>query len=114
MKLFDWLPFGRVKEISSEDLLDKLESVQIVDVRTSAEFKLSHIQGAVNLPITNFSESAIDGLSLEREVPIVTICLSAHRSIPATRRLKQLGYDVKQLQGGMKSWWHKGYPTVKR
>lgn len=113
MNLFDWLPIGRVQEISPEALNERLKSVQIVDVRTPAEFKQSHIQGAVNLPITHFSKKAINGLSLEQSKPVVTICLSAHRSIPATRRLGQLGYDVKQLEGGMKAWWNRGYPIVR-
>ena len=112
MSLFDWLPFGRVPEISPEILNEQLKDVQIVDVRTSAEFQQNHIEGAVNLPITHFSKKAIARLSLERSKPVVTICLSAHRSIPATRRLRQFGYDVKQLQGGMKAWWNKGYPVV--
>ena len=111
MNLFDWLPFGRVPEISPERLNKQLEDVQIVDVSTPAEFQQSHIEGAVNLPITHFSKKAISGLSLEHNKPVVTICLSAHRSIPATRRLKQLGYDVKQLQGGMKAWWARDFPV---
>lgn len=112
MSLFDWLPFGSVPEISPEALNKQLKHVQIVDVRTPGEFQQGHIKGAVNLPINHFSEKAIDGLSLDRSKPIVTICLSAHRSIPATRRLRRLGYDVKQLQGGMKAWWNGGYPKV--
>lgn len=112
MNIFDWLPFGRVPEIHPDILNEQLKDVQIVDVRTSAEFQKSHIQGAVNLPITHFSKKSIAELSLEKSKPVVTICLSAHRSIPATRRLRQLGYNVKQLGGGMKAWWNKGYPVV--
>ncbi|WP_100640329.1 rhodanese-like domain-containing protein [Marinobacter salexigens] len=112
MKLFDWLPFGRVAEISPETLNEQLKDVQIVDVRTPGEFQQSRIQGALNLPITQFSKKAISELSLDQGIPVVTVCLSAHRSIPATRRLKQLGYDVKQLQGGMKAWWNRSYPVV--
>ena len=112
MKLFDWLPFGRVPEISPEALNEQIEKFQIVDVRTQREFEQSHIQGAVNLPITQFSKEAINRLSLSQSNPVVTICLSAHRSIPATRRLRQLGYDVKQLQGGMKAWWSRAYPVI--
>ncbi|GGE70853.1 hypothetical protein GCM10011533_24080 [Streptosporangium jomthongense] len=112
MNLFDWLPFGRVPEIPSEALNEQLKDVQIVDVRTPGEFQQSHIQGAINLPITHFSKKAISRLSLDQSIPVVTVCLSAHRSIPATRRLKQLGYDVKQLHGGMQAWWKGNYPVV--
>ncbi|WP_425463055.1 rhodanese-like domain-containing protein [Marinobacter piscensis] len=60
----------------------------------------------------NPRKKAISELSLDQSIPVVTICLSAHRSIPATRRLKQLGYDAKQLQGGMKAWWNRRFPVV--
>ena len=43
MNLFDWLPFGRVPEISPDLLNERLKDVQIVDVRTPAEFQQSHI-----------------------------------------------------------------------
>ena len=112
MNLFDWLPFGCVAHISAAALNEYLPDFQIIDVRTPAEFQKSYIQGAINLPITQFSKKAIEHLSLDQHKPIVTICLSAHRSIPATRRLRQLGYDAQQLQGGMKAWWASDYPVV--
>lgn len=47
-----YLPWGKVPEITCQELLQKQEIVQIVDVRSAQEFKHSHIKGAVNLPIT--------------------------------------------------------------
>ncbi|MFN8497274.1 MAG: rhodanese-like domain-containing protein [Anaerolineae bacterium] len=105
LKLPWWLPLGRVPEIAPESLAAVLAQTppQIVDVRTSGEFAGGHIPGAVSLPITSFA-SGWHGLGLDPERPVVLICLSAHRSIPATRLLQRHGFDAAQLAGGMQAW----------
>ena len=95
-------------EFSSEELnlllQNDSETVQILDVRTRAEWRVGHIKGAINIPIVNL-KNAVDNLGFDKNIPVVTICLSAHRSIPAVRVLRELGYkDVKQLAGGMRAW----------
>ena len=110
MNLFDWLPFGRVAHISAAALNEHLPDFQIIDVRTPVPKKLYSMSNQSAL--TQFSKNAIEHFSLDQHKPVVTICLSAHRSIPATRRLRQLGYDAQQLQVGMKAWWASDYPVV--
>jgi len=115
-KIIKWIPLGRVNEVTSLALTEKLGSgdVQIIDVRTTAEWKLSAIEGSINLPITSFNKSTIDALNLDKKKLTVAICLSAHRSIPAVRVLKEFGFDnTAQLKGGMKSWWSLKLPTQK-
>ena len=107
-----YLPWGKVPEITSKELWESRSIVQIIDVRSEQEFQHSHIEGAINLPITKFTESAIYSLDLKKDQPVVTICLSAHRSIPATRRLAKMGYSVTQLKGGMKAWWKNDLPCI--
>ena len=114
--LLDWLPFGKVAELSSYELLMLIEkdNAQMIDVRTEAEWRSSRIKGAINLPITRFSKAHIKSLKLDPNKPLITICLSAHRSIPAVRQLKQMGlHQTTQLKGGMNSWWREGHPVVK-
>jgi rhodanese-related sulfurtransferase len=112
---FWWLPFGNVPEISPRDLHARLASgfqTQILDVRTYKEWRASRIDGAVNAPITSLLTRLKD-LNLDRRRPVVAICLSAHRSIPAVRALREVGFaDVCQLQGGMREWWKAGLPVV--
>lgn len=108
-----WLPFGRVPELTADKVLTMLTegSVQILDVRTREEWRRSHIAGALNLPIMSFSRENVVALGLEKERPIIAICLSAHRSIPAVRQLKAMGYsNVYQLESGMRKWWQLGLP----
>jgi rhodanese-related sulfurtransferase len=112
MRMANWWPFGRVPEISAGELAAEIggSAVQIVDVRTHTEFRHSRIPGARNLPITRFTTANLEELGLDPSRPVVAICLTAHRSIPAVRKLRGLGYDARQLQGGMRAWWKTGGP----
>ena len=101
-----WFPFGHVPEILARELAARLSAqppLQIVDVRSHFEFARGHIRGAVNVPIGAFRRR-LDGLKLDRSRPVVAICLTGHRSIPAVRLLRQRGYDAFQLAGGMIAW----------
>lgn len=112
---FWWIPFGSVPEISPRELHGKLAGgpvPHILDVRTPREWRASRIEGAVNVPITSL-RAEMESLDLEPGRPVVAICLSAHRSIPAVRALRETGLvDVRQLQGGMLAWWKAGLPVV--
>jgi len=110
-----WLPFGRVRGVSPGDLYAKLatgERPQILDVRTHTEWRASRIEGAVSAPITSL-RATLESLDLDPDRPTVAICLSAHRSIPAVRVLREAGFaDVCQLEGGMLAWWRADLPVV--
>jgi rhodanese-related sulfurtransferase len=106
MRLPWWLPLGRVPEIEPRPLagrLDREPRPQLVDVRTPAEFARGHLPGAVNVPVTSLA-ARLESLELDRSRPVVAICLTAHRSIPAVRLLRQRGFDAVQLAGGMLAW----------
>ncbi len=113
MRIGNWWPFGRVPEMDAGDLAAAVAdgSVQVLDVRTHAEFRRSRIPGARHLSITRFSNAHLEELGLDRERPVVAICLTAHRSIPAVRKLAERGYDARQLKGGMRAWWKTGAAT---
>jgi len=110
-----WLPFGRVPEIAPAALAEALArspAPQLVDVRTGVEHAAGRIAGAVSVPISVLS-ARLDALGLDPERPVVAICLSAHRSIPAVRLLRARGYDAVQLGGGMLAWRAAGLPQVR-
>jgi rhodanese-related sulfurtransferase len=107
-----WLPFGKVPETPAVRLAQLLGSPgepQLVDVRSEHEFRRGHIRGAVPAPIFGLPER-LPTLGLDRSRPVVAICLSAHRSIPAVRLLLRAGYDASQLAGGMLAWRAAGFP----
>ncbi|MEI7703008.1 MAG: rhodanese-like domain-containing protein [Deltaproteobacteria bacterium] len=115
MKLPWWLPFGSVPEIGPADLASAMSGAEqpvLIDVRTVAEFATGHLAGAVNVPVTSLA-GRIPSLSLPAGRPIVAICLSAHRSPPAVRLLRNAGHDARQLAGGMIAWRLAGLPVVR-
>ena len=114
--LSKWMPFGSVPEIGAVELWRTIESgeVQLIDVRTSQEWRFSAIRGSRNIPITGFNRETVESLELDKTKPVVVICLTAHRSIPAVRILQEMGFeDARQLQGGMAQWWRQKLPCCK-
>lgn len=109
-----WAPFGDVPEVAPDALraaLDGDDPPVLLDVRTEAEWRVSRLRGARSVPIAGF-ERALDALALDPARPVVAICLSAHRSIPAVRILRDRGFArAAQLRGGMLAWWARGLPT---
>ena len=107
-----WLPYGAVPELSAAELYGQVsvgDRLQIVDVRTPHEFRNGHIAGAVNVPIQSLPRN-LAGLRLDKSLPVITICKTAHRSIPATRLLRRQGFDAKQLAKGMDEWRRQELP----
>jgi rhodanese-related sulfurtransferase len=111
---FWWLPFGHVAEIPPAQLHQRLADdlpPLVLDVRAPAEWRRGHIAGACNVPINRLKKQ-LPTLNLDPRRPVVCICLSAHRSIPAVRLLRARGFQhVLQLKGGMLAWWRAGLPT---
>ncbi len=107
-----WLPFGAVPELPPAALADALAGQappQLLDVRTPAEFAAGHLPGARSVPITALA-AALPTLRLDSRRPVVAICLTAHRSIPAVRLLRRRGLVAFQLAGGMLAWRRAGLP----
>jgi len=113
-KLFWWVPFGRVPELSPA----ALEAARmgpnpptLLDVRTKAEWQRGHIEGAVHVPMPELRRR-LATLRLDRGRPVVAICHSARRSIAAVRWLELNGFTAaRQLQGGMQAWQQAGLPV---
>ncbi|MBO7169202.1 MAG: rhodanese-like domain-containing protein [Rikenellaceae bacterium] len=77
--------------------------VQIVDVRTPAEYDSAHIPGAINIDVTaDDFEQNIQVLSKKHTVAVY--CRSGRRSKTAAEILAKAGYRVVELNGGILSW----------
>ena len=119
MRIPWWWPFGRVDEIAPgalEALLTRNGggNIQLIDVREEFEYQQGHIAGARSVPVHSLPHS-LDALRLDPQRPIVAICLSGHRSIPAYRLLKRNGFTkVYSLAGGMLAWRRDQLPTTVR
>ena len=103
---------GGVGSISPAEAYQRLQArpeVVIVDVRQPVETRSGTVPGAVLIPLSEFGRRLAE---LPRDRPILTICRSGHRSPLAARQLKQAGYDVTDVDGGMMAWERAGLPIV--
>lgn len=93
---------GTMSKIKTEEvktILDnKDENYILIDVREDYEFKEGHIPGAINIPLGNITK--ID-YSLDKI--LIVYCRSGNRSNKAAIKLKNMGYNVKDM-GGILDW----------
>lgn len=83
--------------------------VQIVDVREDDEWRAGRIDGAQHIPLAQLP-TRLD--ELDRDRPVVAVCRSGSRSGHAASFLGRQGYDVANLEGGVKAWVAEGLPLT--
>lgn len=86
-------------------------NVQLIDVRTPAEYAEGHIDGALNLDWTG---GVLDQrmATLDKSKPVLLYCASGRRSAAAREAMTAAGFtDVKDLGGGITAWRNAGSPV---
>ena len=93
------LDHGLVQQWRAEDepALPRDGSVQLVDVRTQAEYAAGHIDGFINLPVDQLREHLEQ---LDKTKPVYLVCQSGLRSYIASCILKGSGFACSHLAGG--------------
>lgn len=80
------------------------DEVQLVDVRTVAEYSVGHLPGSLNINVLDDSfASAVDDL-LETSRPVAVYCKSGRRSRKAAGILTKKGFKVVNLDTGFENW----------
>lgn len=97
--------------------LDRLrhegKSVNLIDVRTPAEFREAHADLAVNVPLDRFDPRAVMGQAPQGE-PIYVICRSGARGCQAAEKLLAAGCaSVANVEGGTQAWEGAGLPLIR-
>ena len=87
--------------------------VQLLDVRTEAEYAEGHIDGAVLADVKRDDFLAVAEVGLDKERPVAVYCRSGKRSAKAAELLTAEGYRVTNLKGGIMAWTAKGLPVGK-
>lgn len=93
--------------MNPKDLRQKIdtgEDVVLLDVREADEYAAGDaLQGAQNMPMGKVFTEAKKG-NLPKDKKIVTICKTGGRCEIVARELKQQGYDIEYLEGGIEGW----------
>lgn len=81
----------------------------LLDVRTKAEYDVSHIRGARRVE----PGSDASALKLARDRPIITYCSVGYRSGAFAKKLQDAGYNnVQNMSGSIFQWANEGRPLV--
>jgi rhodanese-related sulfurtransferase len=79
---------------------DDSNNPQIIDWRSSADYDLKHIKGAINISLGDLVDKVEDG-TIDKSKEIVNVCYSGQSASIATATLNMLGYDAQNLKFGM-------------
>jgi rhodanese-related sulfurtransferase len=101
-------------EMDSWDLADGLsrkEKIIPIDTRSAEAFENEHIPGAINIPHRTMSENTTR--HLDKTVLYVTYCngIGCNGSTKGALNMVKLGFQVKELIGGLDWWKRDGHET---
>lgn len=84
--------------------------VQIVDVRSEAEFRGGSLRNARNIPLAQLAAQAAQ---LPKDKPALVVCQRGSRASMAAVKLKSAGIqEVYILGGGLDAWRAAGLPVT--
>ncbi|SHF22167.1 Rhodanese-related sulfurtransferase [Microbulbifer donghaiensis] len=92
--------------------LINIDGARVLDVRDRSEFSAGHIVDAVHIPHGEVAERVSELTSYKDKPLIVADKLGQHAGAVG-RLLKQQGFQVRRLQGGMSEWANQNLPLVK-
>ncbi len=101
-------------EMDPSDLFSALEAgekVIAIDARKAFGFEKEHIPGAINLPHREMNEQTT--AQLDRSYIYVTYCdgIGCNASTRGALNMAKLGFNVRELIGGIEWWKFDGYAT---
>ena len=101
-------------ETDPSDLFEAMnngEMIVPIDARRASAFAREHIPGALNIPHRMMNPE--NTKSLRKDVLYVTYCdgIGCNASTKGALKLVSLGFNVKELIGGIEWWKLDGYDT---
>ncbi|GAD89998.1 hypothetical protein VHA01S_031_00110 [Vibrio halioticoli NBRC 102217] len=101
-------------EMDSWDLsvaLKQGDNVAVVDGRSAEAYELEHIPGAISLCHKDINVHTTE--HLDKSVVYVCYCdgIGCNGSTKTAMKLLSLGFQVKELIGGLDWWKRDGHPT---
>lgn len=91
-----------MKLITIEEL-EKLNTsnITIIDVRKDEDFNKGTVDGAINIPISEFNNHIEE---IPKDKPVYILCYTGDNSIEIVEKLEELGYDAYNIKGGYRSY----------
>jgi len=103
-------PIDTVKTYSPKELRERMDEVNVIDVRRLSEWEEGHIAGATHF---EGGRMAWEELPFSMDKPLAIQCASGNRSMIAISVLKRRGiHNVIQVDGGIHKWKMNGFEVV--
>ena len=98
-------------QMTIHELKDSRNGLQILDVRSPAEWEGGRIPGAKHIFVPHLTKRANE---LDRAHPVVVYCATGYRASLAASILQKEGFaDVRNLPGSMHAWRAAKFPVEK-
>lgn len=99
-------------ELSS--LLNSAPPLNLIDVRTPAEFAEVHVRGAKNVPLSECDEATLVGFGFDKSKPLYVLCKSGGRAKMACGKLAGDGFSqVILVEGGTNACIEQGVNLIR-
>ncbi len=90
------------------------QRVELIDVRTPAEFGEVHVPGARNVPLDRLDPSQFTTGRNGSSDPLYVICRSGSRAKQACEQILTAGFtNVVNVEGGTLAWDQAGFPVTR-
>lgn len=78
-------------------------NITLLDVRTPEEYNNGHLKNALNIDWSGDTfETQV--AELDKKSPVYVYCHSGRRSALAAKKMRDLGFTVYELNGGIVAW----------
>ena len=94
-----------------KEALDRNDPVVVVDGRSAEAYAREHIPGAVNLPHREIGAETTAALDRSRLYVCYCDGIGCNASTKTALKLLGLGFEVRELMGGLDWWKRDGYAT---
>lgn len=98
-----------VQPIDKSLAVQKIEDGAIlIDVRSAGEYSANHIEGAINIDVTEIlslkGELGYNNKNISKNTVLILYCRSGNRSLQAANKLIELGYTNVYDLGSIDNW----------
>ncbi len=108
------MPFSTITPNRLDELCRNGQSINLIDVRTPAEYREVHVGIAKNMPLDRLDANAIAVQSGGLAMPLYVICKSGGRSRQACEKFATAGFtNVFSVEGGTSAWEQSGFAVVR-
>jgi phage shock protein E len=102
---------GAISPTAAASLIKEKKNLQLIDVRTPAEYAEGHLAKAKLIPLQELEERLAE---IDKGKPTLLYCRSGHRSGMALKILQDTGFtQAKHIEGGINAWTAAGLPVTK-